>query len=273
MEFGEKLRKAREDRGMTQQSLADKIFVTRQCVSRWECGERYPDLRTVEKLSEILCISIDQLLLKNDNKEETSLMRASDDGKYLLILYTVILSCFLITTLGSAPMFTALHQITNRRDLLILGVHHLRTLVESVIFLAGFNFVIRERIQCRSAGVIAIIFWGMESITALVNMMVNMEMFFPKRLLILYSIIIVSFWVFAIIASFCFYFTNDKHLDWKKIIYAAVLFGVSREIYSLVMSFYYSQPYGSTQIIATFTLRLAIYITIAFQTKWVKKKR
>ena len=45
VEFGEQLRKAREAKGMTQQSLAEQLYVTRQSVSRWECGvsqsERY----------------------------------------------------------------------------------------------------------------------------------------------------------------------------------------------------------------------------------------
>ena len=44
VEFGEQLRRAREEKGMTQQSLAEQLYVTRQAVSRWECGDRYPDL-------------------------------------------------------------------------------------------------------------------------------------------------------------------------------------------------------------------------------------
>lgn len=40
VEFGEKLKKAREGKGMTQQTLADHLYVTRQAVSRWECGAR-----------------------------------------------------------------------------------------------------------------------------------------------------------------------------------------------------------------------------------------
>lgn len=37
-EFGEQLKRAREAKGMTQQTLAEKVYVTRQTVSRWESG-------------------------------------------------------------------------------------------------------------------------------------------------------------------------------------------------------------------------------------------
>jgi len=62
VEFGEQLRKAREAKGLTQQSLAEQLYVTRQTVSRWECGDRYPDLLTTKKISVILGISLDDLL-------------------------------------------------------------------------------------------------------------------------------------------------------------------------------------------------------------------
>ena len=62
VEFGEQLRRAREGKGMTQQSLAEQLYVTRQSVSRWECGDRYPDLLTTKKISQILDVSLDALL-------------------------------------------------------------------------------------------------------------------------------------------------------------------------------------------------------------------
>ena len=62
VEFGEQLRRAREAKGMTQQSLAEQLYVTRQSVSRWECGDRYPDLLTTKKISQILEVSLDDLL-------------------------------------------------------------------------------------------------------------------------------------------------------------------------------------------------------------------
>ena len=62
VEYGGQLRSAREIKGLTQKALADQLYVTRQTVSRWECGERYPDIITLKKLSQILSVSLDDLL-------------------------------------------------------------------------------------------------------------------------------------------------------------------------------------------------------------------
>lgn len=56
VEFGEKLKQIREERGLTQQTLAEKLYVTRQAVSRWECGARYPDLLTARITGVIMCV-------------------------------------------------------------------------------------------------------------------------------------------------------------------------------------------------------------------------
>lgn len=67
-EFGENIRKKREELGITQQTLAESLYVTRQAVSRWENGSRYPDLLTAKKLSEKLGASLDELLA-DDNMQ------------------------------------------------------------------------------------------------------------------------------------------------------------------------------------------------------------
>lgn len=54
VEFGEKLKHLREEKGMTQQTMAEHLYVTRQAVSRWECGARYPDLLTTKKIAEVI---------------------------------------------------------------------------------------------------------------------------------------------------------------------------------------------------------------------------
>ena len=68
-EFGENVRMLRQAKGLTQQSLADKLYVTRQAVSRWEGGTRYPDLMTAKKLAEALGSTMDALLSGEDMRQ------------------------------------------------------------------------------------------------------------------------------------------------------------------------------------------------------------
>lgn len=77
MDFGEKIKSLREAKGMTQQKLADQLFVTRQTVSKWEVGSRYPDLLTTKSLAVILGASIDDLV----SDEETYMDKTSYASK------------------------------------------------------------------------------------------------------------------------------------------------------------------------------------------------
>lgn len=49
-EFGENLKKVREEKGITQQTLADYLYVTRQAVSRWEGGQKIKMLHHIPRL-------------------------------------------------------------------------------------------------------------------------------------------------------------------------------------------------------------------------------
>ena len=60
--FGEKLKEARKKNGLSQDSLAEKVFVTRQAVSRWENGETVPNTETLKLLSKLYNVSINTLL-------------------------------------------------------------------------------------------------------------------------------------------------------------------------------------------------------------------
>jgi len=62
METKDVIRELRTDRGMTQDELAEKVFVTRQAVSRWENGETIPNTETLKLLSELFDVSINTLL-------------------------------------------------------------------------------------------------------------------------------------------------------------------------------------------------------------------
>lgn len=54
--------KLRTGKGMSQDELAEKVFVTRQAVSRWETGETTPNTETLKLLSKLFDVSINTLL-------------------------------------------------------------------------------------------------------------------------------------------------------------------------------------------------------------------
>lgn len=62
MKFGEAIKQKREQLGMTQQDLAERLFVSRQTVCRWENGSRCPDLIMAKKIAMVLGISMDEII-------------------------------------------------------------------------------------------------------------------------------------------------------------------------------------------------------------------
>lgn len=62
MQFNEKLRSVRLASGLTQEQLAEKVFVSRVTVSKWETGRGYPNLDSLKQLSHLFGISLDELL-------------------------------------------------------------------------------------------------------------------------------------------------------------------------------------------------------------------
>ncbi|MBP3907793.1 MAG: helix-turn-helix transcriptional regulator [Turicibacter sp.] len=67
MLLGEKLRKLRIARQLSQEQLADKLQVSRQAISKWELGESIPDTENLILLSKFYGVSIDYLLLNELN--------------------------------------------------------------------------------------------------------------------------------------------------------------------------------------------------------------
>lgn len=62
METKEILLKLRNKAGLSQEELAEKVYVTRQAVSRWETGETLPNTETLKQLSKLYNVSINTLL-------------------------------------------------------------------------------------------------------------------------------------------------------------------------------------------------------------------
>ena len=77
MEFGEKLQLLRKSKGITQEKLAEDLFVSRTAISKWESSRGYPNIDSLKDISDYFSVSIDELLsaekliviAENENKE------------------------------------------------------------------------------------------------------------------------------------------------------------------------------------------------------------
>ena len=83
MEFNEKLQELRKKRGLTQEELAEALFVSRTAISKWESGRGYPNIDSLKAMSKYFLVSIDELLsgdeiltiAEEDNKQKEKHIR------------------------------------------------------------------------------------------------------------------------------------------------------------------------------------------------------
>lgn len=62
MDFSEKLRELRKKKGLTQDELADAIYVSRTAISKWESGRGYPNIDSLKNIAQFFGVSVDELL-------------------------------------------------------------------------------------------------------------------------------------------------------------------------------------------------------------------
>lgn len=82
--FSDTLRKLRTERGLLQQDLADKMYVTRSTVVRWETGSRLPDAAMITRLSDVLNVDVNILLSAAAQSDECPNVIMVDDRKLIL---------------------------------------------------------------------------------------------------------------------------------------------------------------------------------------------
>ena len=106
MKFCEKLIQLRKQKGYSQESLAEKLDVSRQAISRWENGETTPDMSVLIKLCEVYSISADYLIRDDYEKEDDIPVIKQKNEEIIevrqknsnLLLFSAIMFVFVITT-------------------------------------------------------------------------------------------------------------------------------------------------------------------------------
>ena len=119
MEFNEKLQELRKSRSLTQEELAEALFVSRTAISKWESGRGYPNLDSLKELSRYFSVSIDELICSEEilcaaEKEK----KASVDKVLSLICNTLDILMALLLFLPvfgngtDSPISVSLYEIT-----------------------------------------------------------------------------------------------------------------------------------------------------------------
>ena len=103
MELKAQIKKYRTEMNLSQEELAEKMYVTRQSISNWENGKNYPDIHSLLLLSSLFDISLDQLvkgdieIMKVEIKKE-EIAKMNRYGK----IYTLML---IATAVSAVPLF------------------------------------------------------------------------------------------------------------------------------------------------------------------------
>ena len=73
------MKAGRQEKNWSQEELAEKLFVSRQSVSKWENGQNYPSIETIIKISDLFGVTIDELL----RSDQALTQKVIKDGKRL----------------------------------------------------------------------------------------------------------------------------------------------------------------------------------------------
>ena len=90
MEFHERLQQLRKQKNLTQEQLAQQLFVSRTAVSKWESGRGYPNLESLKCISKLFSVSIDELLSNGELIELAETENRSNISKMTALIFGVL---------------------------------------------------------------------------------------------------------------------------------------------------------------------------------------
>ena len=139
MEFNEKLQELRKSKNLTQEELAEALFVSRTAISKWESGRGFPSIDSLKEISRYFSVTIDELICTEE------LISAAEEEKQAFAGRTISFLCNTLDLLtafalflpvfgngGASPAAVSLFELT--------GVHSwVRIVFLTVIGLSAIN--------------------------------------------------------------------------------------------------------------------------------------
>ena len=103
MELGKQIKKHRVTAQLSQEELAERIYVSRQTISNWENDKSYPDVNSLVLLSETFQVSLDNLIKGDiDIMKEVIQREEVVKMKHYGAVYTILLTA---TVVSAVPLF------------------------------------------------------------------------------------------------------------------------------------------------------------------------
>ena len=90
MEFNEKLQELRKARSLTQEELAEALYVSRTAISKWESGRGYPSIDSLKEISRFFSVTIDELICSDE-----MITVAENDKREFVSKYISLICCVL----------------------------------------------------------------------------------------------------------------------------------------------------------------------------------
>lgn len=159
MQIGNKIKKYRESLNLSQEELADKIFVTRQTISNWETDKNYPDIKSISLLCNLFDVSLDQFI-EGDIEEMKKIISEKELSDYnrISIIFTVemlvmLLSAYPLLKLAKIIgliiwiIISVITLITALKIEKIYKKYDVRTYKEIVAFTEGKTLTKNEQIE------------------------------------------------------------------------------------------------------------------------------
>lgn len=139
MEFNKKLQALRKQSGLTQEALAEKLYVSRTAISKWESGRGYPSIDSLKDIARLFSVTVDELIsggemlqLAEEEKKEKSARRRD----FVFALLDVCASLLLVLPLfasraGDGVESVSLYALSSVK--VYLGIFYYIAVIGTVI--------------------------------------------------------------------------------------------------------------------------------------------
>lgn len=276
VEFGEKLKQVREKSGMTQATLAEHLYVTRQAVSRWECGARYPDLLTTKKIAQILEVSIDELVSGEElqeNIQREPVIAKPVSNIIQTMLYSIAAATYFLRSIFALKSLFPDEALkgTPAGEVTFIGiVAVIRIVLCFIAVAAGLFFSVKNTLTPKKTGIIMSAFYGIASvefICTVIGMQIKQNGYMPWTGWI--DGFVIYFISFVCIILF---FYNGKYRIPSIIIYGVAVLSVLEIVYAIKIHMNYMTELSFVVRTVSYMGRFVLVVLLVYQTYVFSKK-